>query len=93
MTRTETLRRLTAKEAEKLLAGRDYPIEQSAAWARYEKALGHQVWGRYVYEDGQQPVAYCTPTRLVAAPSYGLSTVPSGSKSSHPSVKPTCAAC
>ena len=58
MTRTETLRRLTAKEAEKLLAGRDYPIEQSAAWARYEKALGHQVWGRYVYEDGQQPVAY-----------------------------------
>lgn len=39
MTRTETLRRLTAKEAEKLLAGRDYPIEQSAAWARYEKAL------------------------------------------------------
>ena len=58
MTRTETLRRLTAKEAEKLLAGRYYPIEQSAAWARYEKALGHQVWGRYVYEDGQQPVAY-----------------------------------
>ena len=87
MTRTETLRRLTAKEAEKLLSGRDYPIEQSAAWARYEKALGHQVWGRYVYEDGQQPVAY------VAAPSYGLSTVPSGSKSSHPSVKPTCVAC
>ena len=39
MTRTETLRRLTAKEAEKLLAGRDYPIEQSAAWARDRKSV------------------------------------------------------
>ncbi|WP_067780772.1 lipid II:glycine glycyltransferase FemX [Actinomyces vulturis] len=58
MTRTETLRRIDGHEMRLASGGgRELPVEQTQAWDNFDRAMGREPWGRYVYEDNGKPVA------------------------------------
>ena len=55
--RTETLRRVDAREMRIAAGCTPVAIEQTEDWEPFETAMGRSLWGRYLYEDGGKPVA------------------------------------
>ena len=55
--RSETLRRVDGREMRLAVGNSPFPVEQPEAWERFEEAMGHPLWGRYLYEDEGKPVA------------------------------------
>ncbi|WP_234042917.1 lipid II:glycine glycyltransferase FemX [Actinomyces weissii] len=55
--RTETLRRVDAKQMRIAAGCTPVAIEQTEAWERFERSQGRPVWGRYLYEEGEKAVA------------------------------------
>ena len=55
--RSETLRRVDGREMRLAVGNSPFPVEQTEAWERFEEAMGRPLWGRYLYEDEDKPVA------------------------------------
>ncbi len=55
--RTETLRRVDAKQMRIAAGCTPVAVEQTADWERFERSQGRPLWGRYLYEEGDKAVA------------------------------------